>query len=87
MLKRQLEIMSATPAELDKKSFQDLIREGCERGLLLNGWDRWKRYRKERGTTSHAYNKEKADEVFQVIPDFCQEAKYLLEELEKRNAS
>ena len=85
MLKRQLEAMSANPAEYDGMSFQNIIRAGSEVGLLLNGWDRWKEYRKERGTTSHAYSEEKANEVFEIIPDFYQEAKYLLEQLAKHN--
>ena len=85
MLKRQLEAISANPAEIDEMSFQSLIRTGSEAGLLLNGWDKWKIYRTERGTTSHAYSKEKANEVFEIIPDFHQEAKYLLEKLKKHN--
>ena len=85
MLRRQLKIMSANPAELDETSFQNLIREGSEKGLLLSGWDKWKRFRKERGTTSHAYDKEKANEVFSIIPAFYEESKFLLEQIERHN--
>ena len=85
MLKRQLEGMSANPDEYDKMSFQDLIREGSEKSLLLNGWDKWAIYRKKRGTTSHGYDAEKANEVFAIIPYFYEDAKYLLEQLEKHN--
>ena len=40
MLKRHLEMTSANPAEIDHMSFQDLIRTGSEKALLLHGWDR-----------------------------------------------
>ncbi len=85
ILKRQLERMSAASSEIDLMSFQQLIRLGAESGLLLNSWDIWKDYRDARNATSHAYNEEKAQEVFEVIPDFYQEAKYLLEKLQERN--
>jgi nucleotidyltransferase substrate binding protein (TIGR01987 family) len=87
MLKRQLEDMSANPAEIDQMGFADLIREGAERGLLANSWDRWKLYRDARNATSHAYNEKKADEVFIRIPDFRDEARFLLERLHERNAA
>ena len=85
MLKRQLESMSANPSELDEIKFQDLIRRGSEAGLLLNDWEQWKIYREKRGSTSHTYNAEKANEVFDAIPKFYEEAKYLLQQLQKHN--
>ncbi len=85
LLKRQLEAMSAAAEIIDTMSFQQLIRHGAETGLLLNSWDVWKKYRDARNATSHAYNEEKANEVFDIIPDFYQEASYLLAQLEKHN--
>ncbi len=87
MLKRHLEMSSANPAEIDQMSFQDLIRTGSEKGLLLHGWDEWKLYRKARGTTSHAYDEVKALDVLSIIPRFFEEVKYLLEQLNKQNHS
>lgn len=81
MLKRHIEITSASPATVDEMSFQNLIRTGSEKSLLLNGWDIWAKYRKARSTTSHVYDKSKALEVFAIIPDFLQEATYLLQKL------
>lgn len=86
MLKRFLEMTSANPAELDKISFQDLIRTGDEKGLLLNGWDVWIGYRKARNITSHTYDEAKAAEVFAIIPDFYEESKFLLEKLQERQS-
>lgn len=82
MLKRYIEIGSPNPVEIDEMSFQNLIRLGSEKGVLLNGWDTWKIYRQARGTTSHAYNEAKAIAVFNEIPGFLQEAKFLLKKLQ-----
>lgn len=82
MLKRYLEITSANPVEVDEMSFQTLIRVGSERGLLLNGWDKWAEYRKARSTTSHVYNEAKASEVFAAIPGFLIDAKHLIKQLQ-----
>ncbi|MEM5522018.1 nucleotidyltransferase substrate binding protein [Sulfitobacter sp. AS59] len=86
LLKRQLEAMSANPSEIDQMSFPDMIRSGAERGLLANGWDEWRRFRDARNATSHAYNEKKANEVFERIPAFRDEAAFLLASLQERNA-
>lgn len=86
LLKRQLETMSPNPSEIDQMSFPDMIRSGAERGLLANGWDEWRRFRDARNATSHAYNEEKANEVFARIPAFRGEAAFLLARLQERNA-
>lgn len=66
---------------VESLSFPDLIRTGWERGLLAHSWDRWKDYRAFRGTTSHAYDADKAAGVFAAIPDFLIEARHLLDSL------
>jgi hypothetical protein len=48
MLKRYLEINSASPSERDQLAFPNLVRTGNEQGLLLNAWKRWKEYRHAR---------------------------------------
>ncbi len=85
MLKRFLEITSANPVEIDEMSFQNLIRTGSEKGLLLHGWDVWANYRKARSTTSHVYNEQKALDVFSVIPGFMQDAQHLLQQLQAQS--
>ena len=42
MLKRYLEMASATPEQLQSMPFADLIRTGNEQGLLLSNWPRWR---------------------------------------------
>ncbi len=85
MLKRFLELTSPNPAAIDDLAFPDLIRSGNEQGLLRQGWDRWKDYRKARSITSHTYEEIKAVEVMMLLPDFLLEAQALLQELKKRN--
>jgi nucleotidyltransferase substrate binding protein (TIGR01987 family) len=84
MLKRYLKLSEANPAEIETMSFPDLIRTGCDKGLLLSDLKEWSRYRQERGITSHTYDHAKAQEIFECIPDFLKDAKYLLEQLQAR---
>ena len=84
LLKRHLEATAANPDEIDTLSFQDLIRLGSERQLLRSGWEKWSLYRKLRGTTSHTYDEAKAQEALKKIPEFYEEAHFLLQQLQKQ---
>ncbi len=84
MLKRFLEMTEANPEVFDQMSFQDIIRTGDEKGLLLNGWDVWAGYRRARNITSHTYDKDKAIEVMSIIPDLFEEAMFLISKLQER---
>lgn len=44
-LKRFLKASSASPQEIDRMSFQDLIRTANEQDLLLGSWPAWRTYR------------------------------------------
>jgi nucleotidyltransferase substrate binding protein (TIGR01987 family) len=85
MLKRFLEVTSANPAELDAMPFQDQIRSGNERGLLRGDWPAWRKYRDMRARTSHTYSEDVALQVVGGIPDFIEEAAYLLQRLSDAN--
>lgn len=85
-LKRYLKTTAANPAEFDEMTFQDLIRSGNERGLLLGAWPEWKRYREMRAKTSHTYDEGIALEVISGIPTFLAEARYLLDQIKTRQA-
>ena len=87
ILKRYLELASPNPAEIDDMYFNDVIREAFGRGLVRSELPAWNEYRRNRGTTSHAYNEPKAQEVFESVPDFLQEARYLLNRLQERSSS
>ena len=84
MLRRFLETTEANPVAVGELSFNELIRLGSERGLLCAELSDWKEFRKDRGTTSHAYDEAKAEDVFETIPGFLDEARFLLAQIEKR---
>jgi len=85
MMKRYLDKAEFSSADVHDISFSNLIRTANEHGLLLNDIVQWKEYRKERGITSHTYDEEKAIEVFEEIPAFLEEAKFLLIKLKEYN--
>lgn len=84
MLKRQLELMSGSPSEIDQMTFMQLIRAGAEAGLVPDV-GRFQDYRDKRNITSHTYNQQKAEEIVIVLPDFASDIRFLLGELERRN--
>ena len=86
MLKRYMEMASATPAQFDGMPFQDVIRSGNEQGLLLSDWPRWRVFRDMRSKTSYTYDEAKALEVVAEIPSFLDETRFLLNQLKDRTA-
>jgi nucleotidyltransferase substrate binding protein (TIGR01987 family) len=84
MLKRHLEATEASIAMVEELSFNDLIRRGYALGLLQAELVDWKAFRKNRGTTSHTYEEAKARDVYDGIPRFLVEAKFLLAQLISR---
>lgn len=87
MLKRFLEESTANREEIDWSSFQSLIRIGNEKGLLRSDWSRWKTFRQARTDSTHAYDEGKAQAVFEIAPDFLEEARYLFSQLNARNSN
>ena len=85
MLKRYLEETAANPDEIDNSSFQNLIRIGNEQGLLRSDWLQWKIYRQARTNSSHTYDADKAEKVYEIAPDFLEEARYLHGQLTHRD--
>jgi len=81
MLKRYLEISSASSAQFDGMAFADLIRTANEQALLLSDWPRWKQFREMRGKTSHTFDETVALEVVAEIPAFLVEARHLSNQL------
>src|SRR3990167_1837195 len=86
MLRRQLEWEADNPTEIDETGFKDLLRMAAEKGLIENV-ERWFAYRTMRNITSHTYDHEKAQRVYEDTLTFIKDAKILLENLENRNAS
>lgn len=86
VLRRFIRECAASPDEVDRMAFQDLIRTANQQGLLLGDWPAWHRYRDFRARTSHTYQAETARQLVEAIPAFLAEAEYLRDELRKRLA-
>lgn len=84
MIKRFLETTEPNPEALDGMDFSSLIRTANERGLIKSDVTIWRKYREDRGTTSHTYSEGKAELIFEHIPRFLEEAKALFAEITKR---
>jgi len=78
--RRQLEVMSDSPAELDALGYRDMICVGVERDLIIAEAD-WFRYRELRNTTAHVYDPAKAAQVSAKLPLFLHDAEALLGKL------
>ena len=84
MLKRHLD-ESEGAATIDALSRKDLFRLAGERGILDNV-EAWFGYHRARNETSHTYDANKAEQVYEVARQFAPDAGKLLVELERRNA-
>ena len=84
MLRRYLEAVAADPTEFDDADFQYLIRSANEQGLLLSAWSEWRHFRDMRSKTSHTCDESVSLKVVEGIPDFLDEARHLLSELQRR---
>ena len=86
MVKRYFEISAFEKENLDGMTFNEMIRTANRMGLLKTNLETWDNYRKKRNLTSHTYDENVAKEVVAVIPDFKDEAVFLLNKLKERLA-
>ena len=84
LLRRYFAENSDSTQATEELNFDGLMRRGYEFGLLDADVVIWRGFRAARGTTSHAYDSDKAEDVFQDIPEFLVQAKFLLKQLEAR---
>jgi len=82
-IKRWLETNIA-PAVADGVTRRELFRLGAENRLLENV-EQWMRYHEARNLTSHIYQPEIAERVYNTAHDFARDAARLLAALEARN--
>ncbi|MDR2428682.1 MAG: nucleotidyltransferase substrate binding protein [Candidatus Margulisbacteria bacterium] len=85
MLKRFLLYSEFSGQDIAEMVFANIVRTANEKGLLLNNLEKWEEYRKIRNMTSHTYDETKAKLVIAVVPEFLQEAVFLLEQLRQRS--
>ncbi len=87
LIRRRLESMAATPAEIEQMEFKTLVRTAAEKGLIDDPVA-WLLFREKRNITSHTYDETKSLDVLGVIPQFIGRAQFLLERLNSpRDAS
>jgi nucleotidyltransferase substrate binding protein (TIGR01987 family) len=86
MLRRYLKEVAASPEEIERMAFADLIRAGNSQGLLQSDWPTWRRFREMRARTSHTYDAKVALQVASAIPAFLEEIEHLYAELRRRLA-
>jgi len=84
MVRRQLEQITLNPEELREMVFMDFIRTAYEAGLVREV-PIFKTYREKRNVTSHTYDAQKAELILSILDPFLCDARYILDELKKRN--
>lgn len=62
-------------------SINNIFREMYALDLIQN-FEKWVKYREKRNFTSHEYNENYSLEIIEIIPDFINDVKYLLEKLQ-----
>ena len=80
LIKRYIEQEMPLSQQIDRLNYRDLVRVAFEIGLIQDV-DKWFQYREARNQTSHAYDENKAQTVYQVLPEFAIQATFLLEQL------
>ena len=84
MIKRQIELESASPDEVDATNFREVLRVAAEKGLIADV-EAWFGYRQMRNLSPHTYDEVKAQQVYQHTLTFITDARALLAKLEARN--
>jgi nucleotidyltransferase substrate binding protein (TIGR01987 family) len=83
-LLRYLTSTAPSTAKISAYDFQDVIRKGDQAGLLRTGWPEWRQYREARNRTVHTYREKVAIEIAGRARDFAEEARVLVDNLNKR---
>jgi nucleotidyltransferase substrate binding protein (TIGR01987 family) len=77
MMKKFCELEILENNELNFESYRDVIRSATEIGILESPKN-WFDYRKMRNTTSHTYNKSKAQIIFDELEGFIKDVEILI---------
>ena len=76
LLKRYFKINN----NLDLFNVKDILREAGKQGLL-NHVEKWFEYLEARNLTSHTYDKNIAEKVFEKAKEFAKDAQFLLHQM------
>jgi len=82
-LKRKLEQETSDAALIGTMLYQELIREGAQKGFIVNA-EKWFEYRRDRNLTSHTYHAENAEKVYRTAIEFYPDALDLLHKLKEK---
>ena len=85
MIKRRIGMSLGNPNEIDSMTFNDVMRMAYGKNITRSDASVWCKYRDQRGTTSHTYDEDKAQKVFESAADFLDEARYVLYRLQELN--
>lgn len=83
MIRRYLELAETNAAEIHVYSFNRLLRLAYEREVTRAELAVWLDFRELRNTTSHAYDEDKAEKVYNAAPLLLAEAEDLLSVLKR----
>lgn len=76
--------IAASPDEIERLPFADLIGAANVQGLLRSDWPAWRRFREMHARISHTYDAKAASQVASAIPAFLKEAEDFFAELQRR---
>ena len=65
-------------------TFNEMVRQANKMDLLKSNLETWTIFREKRNLTSYTYDENVALEVFKIIPNFKNEAEFLLNKLNER---
>ena len=82
MLSKELKMRTPSPTQSMSLDFNNLMREGARFGLIEDP-EVWFEYRRMRNITSHTYDEKTAEQVSEAAKSFLENAKALLEALDK----
>lgn len=77
-IQRYIELNIPNQDDINSFTFNQLIRQANEMGVLKNNLENWIIYRQMRNITSHTYDEEKAEQVLSIMEDFIQEVDFLI---------
>ena len=88
LLKKCLKPYFHSPKEVDRLTFNNIFREAGHHGLLeLEQVENWIKYRNNRNSTAHDYGFRLAEKTLLLIPGFIEDAKSLIQVIERQNDS
>ena len=84
MIKKYFEQSAFEKENIDGMTFNEMIRTANRMDLLRTNLETWDIYRQKRNMTSHTYDEKIALDVVAIIPDFKDEAEFLLNKLKEK---